>query len=280
MTTPRSIAASSRCGLCATTCAVAARRREYRRKAGASAHWISAARKARPPPAFWPAPHRRRQGRNRRRRISEKASSSAGIRSVSTSRARGHCARRGAGRNASRAPSRRPAAGSRKPISRRVSSVSGSSVAPVNTRLPARESSPGACSNRRRVMLFDDAQKCSQIARKTAQAAIAAKAREILQRSASSAGRRWVCWSSEHLQAMFQRAQEDIGLRQLVHRFRRDPPLDLQAERSMSSVRAPRRRGRRPPKISCWVWTKNSISRMPPRPSLTSWPATAISAWP
>ena len=42
----------------------------------------------------------------------------------------------------------------------------------------------------------------------------------------------------------------------------------------MSSVRAPRIRGRRPPKISCWVWTKNSISRMPPRPSLTSWPGT------
>ena len=34
--------------------------------------------------------------------------------------------------------------------------------------------------------------------------------------------------------------------------------------------------GMRPPQISCCVWAKNSISRMPPRPSLTSWPATAI----
>ena len=35
-----------------------------------------------------------------------------------------------------------------------------------------------------------------------------------------------------------------------------------------------------PPKTSCWVWTKNSISRMPPRPSLMSWPATAIVSCP
>ena len=48
----------------------------------------------------------------------------------------------------------------------------------------------------------------------------------------------------------------------------------------MSRVAAPRRRGRRPPKMSCWVWTKNSISRMPPRPSLTSCPGTVTTAWP
>ena len=30
--------------------------------------------------------------------------------------------------------------------------------------------------------------------------------------------------------------------------------------------------GSRPPRISCWVWTKNSISRMPPRPSFRSAP--------
>ncbi len=34
----------------------------------------------------------------------------------------------------------------------------------------------------------------------------------------------------------------------------------------------PRSSGLRPPAMSCWVWTKNSISRMPPRPSLMLWP--------
>ena len=42
-----------------------------------------------------------------------------------------------------------------------------------------------------------------------------------------------------------------------------------------SSVPGDAQLGSRPPRISCWVCAKNSISRMPPRPSLTSWPATA-----
>ena len=33
----------------------------------------------------------------------------------------------------------------------------------------------------------------------------------------------------------------------------------------------------RPPAINCWVWAKNSISRMPPRPSLTLCPPTRAS---
>ena len=44
--------------------------------------------------------------------------------------------------------------------------------------------------------------------------------------------------------------------------------------RSVSQVARWRSAGLRPPKISCWVWAKNSISRMPPRPSLTLWPST------
>jgi hypothetical protein len=48
----------------------------------------------------------------------------------------------------------------------------------------------------------------------------------------------------------------------------------------MSRVRRPRSSGLRPPAISCWVWTKNSISRMPPRPSLMLCPPTAIVSWP
>ena len=49
---------------------------------------------------------------------------------------------------------------------------------------------------------------------------------------------------------------------------------------SISTVRRPRSAGRRPPNTSCCVWTKNSISRMPPRPSLMSWPATAMASCP
>ena len=43
---------------------------------------------------------------------------------------------------------------------------------------------------------------------------------------------------------------------------------------SAESVSEARRSGWRPPAISCWVCTKNSISRMPPRPTLMLWPAT------
>ena len=50
--------------------------------------------------------------------------------------------------------------------------------------------------------------------------------------------------------------------------------------RSAAQVAGARTSGRRPPRISCWVWTKNSISRMPPRPTLRSWPATRIRLWP
>ena len=44
------------------------------------------------------------------------------------------------------------------------------------------------------------------------------------------------------------------------HRARRSVP---------SIVPVLRNWGRLPPAINCWVWTKNSISRMPPRPSFT-----------
>ena len=71
---------------------------------------------------------------------------------------------------------------------------------------------------------------------------------------------------SDHLQAVLDPAQEHIGLAELgggasvIQR-------SLASAASMSSVRRPRSAGLRPPAMSCWVWTKNSISRMPPRPS-------------
>ena len=49
---------------------------------------------------------------------------------------------------------------------------------------------------------------------------------------------------------------------------------------SVSTVPRPRSSSWRPPAMSCWVCAKNSISRMPPRPSLILWPSTAISPWP
>ena len=76
----------------------------------------------------------------------EKAASSAGTSSVSTSRAR-RCEPPGGGRNASRG--RLVAcSGCWKPRPRNVVSVSGSSPTPVNTRLPASSPSVGASSNR------------------------------------------------------------------------------------------------------------------------------------
>ena len=46
--------------------------------------------------------------------------------------------------------------------------------------------------------------------------------------------------------------------------------------RSAAQVGPTRSAGMRPPQISCCVWAKNSISRMPPRPILMSCPSTAI----
>ena len=83
----------------------------------------------------------------------------------------------------------------------------------------------------------------------------------------------------DHLQPMLQRAQIAIVALQFLAALRVDPALCRQRIQRVLGGGA-RKAGWRPPRISCWVWAKNSISRMPPRPSLMLWPATAISPWP
>ncbi len=63
-----------------------------------------------------------------------------------------------------------------------------------------------------------------------------------------------------------------IHRRASVHRAPRSV-IQLLAARifSASSVGRTRSSGWRPPAINCWVCAKNSISRMPPRPTLTLW---------
>ena len=80
----------------------------------------------------------------------------------------------------------------------------------------------------------------------------------------------------DHLQAMLDGAQEAVGLCELVARGGGDPAALLQRCSAVERVAARAARGWRPPAISCWVCTKNSISRMPPRPTLMLWPATPI----
>ncbi len=128
-------------------------------------------------------------------------------------------------------------------------------------------------------MFLDRAQVLGQIAREARQSGVAAEFGEAGERLVLD-GQPLRLLVGLHLQAMLDGAQEDIGAGQFVDRLLRPPSPRAKARASMASVRAPRSAGRRPPKISCCVCTKNSISRMPPRPSLTSWPATATSSWP
>src|SRR5262249_34361007 len=83
-----------------------------------------------------------------------------------------------------------------------------------------------------------------------------------------------------HLQPVLDSAQEPIGGVELRagsgHGRGLTQPGGAKAARG-GRVARKRSSGLRPPAINCWVWTKNSISRMPPRPSFTLWPSTAIS---
>ena len=90
----------------------------------------------------------------------------------------------------------------------------------------------------------------------------------------------WVCSSVDHLQPVLdRRAGKDRRVRGRRGRRRRSS-RPRPAHSSVFERRGSRNCGLRPPAISCWVCAKNSISRMPPRPSLMLWPATAISPWP
>ena len=107
-----------------------------------------------------------------------------------------------------------------------------------------------------------------------------AKPRKRAKRSSASrsAGSVWVCSSADHLQPVLDAAQEAIGLVEIVARPRGRSSRPRRASSSVASVSRPRSSGCRPPAMSCWVCAKNSISRMPPRPSLMLWPSTAIVA--
>ena len=102
--------------------------------------------------------------------------------------------------------------------------------------------------------------------------------RARLSKASSSSGSVVGLLVRHHLHAVLDRAQEAIGLRSARRRRLGVIHCASASASSMSSVRRPRSFGLRPPAISCWVWTKNSISRMPPRPSLMLWPRTAIVA--
>jgi hypothetical protein len=81
-----------------------------------------------------------------------------------------------------------------------------------------------------------------------------------------------------HLQSVLDLAQKAIGGGEIGAGIGANPAaLDQRRERRKRIGRAARMP---PPAISCWVCTKNSISRMPPRPSLMLWPATAMLAKP
>ena len=72
----------------------------------------------------------------------------------------------------------------------------------------------------------------------------------------------------DHLQPVLGAAQEQIGLAPVRAAPPRRPMPFGERSRASSACRRSRNSGWRPPAINCWVWTKNSISRMPPRPSL------------
>ena len=80
----------------------------------------------------------------------------------------------------------------------------------------------------------------------------------------------------DHLQPVLEAAQETIVVNQLRRRSRDRSGRLPRAARSASQVGPTRSSCSRPPQISCCVWAKNSISRIPPRPVLMSCPSTAI----
>ena len=71
---------------------------------------------------------------------------------------------------------------------------------------------------------------------------------------------------------MLDIAQEPVGGRSVRPPFSHRSSWPVPVRASIGSVARSRSSGIRPPAISCCVWTKNSISRMPPRPSLMLWP--------
>ena len=93
-------------------------------------------------------------------------------------------------------------------------------------------------------------------------------------RSSSSdrAGVSCVCSSSSICSAVLELAQDAVGVLHLVARPRRDPVLRRPGRRGCRGCGCSAAPGRGRRGSSCWVCTKNSISRMPPRPSLRLWP--------
>ena len=74
----------------------------------------------------------------------------------------------------------------------------------------------------------------------------------------------------DHLNAVLDRAQQPIGFGERRSPF---PPQAGPAASSAwiaSRVAGTRTEGSRPPWIICWIWTKNSTSRIPPRPRFKS----------
>ena len=171
-----------------------------------------------------------------------------------------------------RAPMPRRCRGSPKPMFRRVSSVSGSSSVPVKTRLPrgaGQRSAPPRTGRRSGL---------PRGAWSPAGPSGTAPARHSPGRWRCAAiaglvGRQAVGLAVvDHLQAVLDLAEEAVGLDQLVRAPRLDRGRQRPAPAGSRTCRRCAASGSRPPKISCWVWAKNSISRMPPRPSLTLWP--------
>ena len=74
----------------------------------------------------------------------------------------------------------------------------------------------------------------------------------------------------DHLHAVLDRAQQAVGVGELAAPSSRRAVRQRAAPRSRRASPATRTEASRPPWIICWIWTKNSTSRMPPRPRFRS----------
>ena len=81
---------------------------------------------------------------------------------------------------------------------------------------------------------------------------------------------------AHHLHAMLHFAVGAIGGGQTLCDIHRHPVLLGEDARAPRTVPRTRRSGSRPPAMIWRVWVKNSISRMPPRPSFMSCPGRVI----
>ena len=196
----------------------------------------------------------------------------------SAARARAGCASRDSGRDASRARSPTTAAGSAKPSRASVCERLGIVLDAGEDEIAA---APRASAPPRTAARSGARPRPAAASASAAKASPIGIAQEDRRCGAARRRRRAACGSARRRPSAGDARRGAGSDRRRSARRAASAAMRPAAASASSAVAGRRRRaarGMRPPQISCCVWAKNSISRMPPRPSLMLWPATAMRA--